>query len=48
MVSETLLRAGQAALGIWSLNVMQLFIAIADYTALLSETTDHMIRFHVF
>jgi hypothetical protein len=48
MVSETLLRAGQAALVIWSLNVMQLFIAIADYTALLSETTDHMIRFHVF
>jgi hypothetical protein len=28
--------------------VMQLFIAIANYTALLSETTDHMILFHVF
>ena len=48
MVSETLLEAGQAALVTCSLNVMQLFTAIANYTALLSETTDHMILFHVF
>jgi hypothetical protein len=33
---------------IMMLNVMQLFIAIANYTALFAETTDHMILFHVF
>jgi hypothetical protein len=30
------------------MNVMQLFIAIANYTALFSETTNHMILFYVF
>jgi hypothetical protein len=33
---------------IMMLNVMQLFIAIANYTALFVETTDHMMLFHVF
>ena len=33
---------------IMMLNIMQLFIAIANYTTLFAETTDHMILFHVF
>src|ERR1700722_19676004 len=33
---------------IMMMNVMQLFVAIANYAALFSETTNHMILFHVF